>query len=67
MATNKALNEKEHEPSTMTRPAGSGFGAEEYEELSSIERRENSRSSSKGSSGARGRPNKDQTRYGMSS
>ena len=60
MATNVAFSE-ETEPSAMHRPSGSGFGAEEgYEEQSSLERRENLRSSgSRGSSGARGR----QTRY----
>ena len=45
-----ASEEKEHEPNTMTRPAGSGFGT-----------RENARSSSRGSSGARGRTSKDQS------
>ena len=68
MASNAAFNEEEQQPSTMHRPSGSGFGAEEnYEEQSNMERRENVRSSgSRGSSGARGRQTKagaDQARY----
>merc|ERR1719186_1509180 len=45
MASNAAFNEEEQQPSTMHRPSGSGFGAEEnYEEQSNMERRENVRS-----------------------
>jgi len=61
MATNKGFSE-EQEPNTMTRPAGSGFGGE-YEEISRMERREDA-GASRGSSGARGRSSKDQSRYG---
>jgi len=58
MASNAAfIEEKDQQPSTMHRPSGSGFGAEEsYEEQSNLERRENVRSS--GSRGIRGRQSK---------
>ena len=63
MASNAAFVDETHrdQPSAMSRPAGSGFGADKYEELSDIERRENVKASG---AGTRGRVSiKDQSRY----
>ena len=58
------IEEDHHEPNAMAKPTGSGFGAEEHEELSSRERSENVRANKKNSTGSRGRSGSLRTRYG---